>query len=177
MSKRSAYACAAFATLCLAATAVQAKTITYTSSLDGAAVTSATGSKATAKATMTVDTATQQVSLQLDVVGIALDKLRAGLVKAPVGPIHLHIYAGHDHAHADAELLLPVPYGPNYAATARGFSVKVSGYPYATGAAVLKSDVAFDRFLADLDSGDVVLNIHTEAFPDGEISGVMVKKG
>ncbi len=157
--------------------AAQAKTITYTAALNGKTVTSATGSAATAKATLSVDTATQQVNLQLDVDGIPLDKLRAGLVKAPVGPIHLHIYAGHDHEHADAELLLPVPYGPAYAATAKGFSVKVAGYPYATGAAVLNSDVAFDKFIADLDSGDVVLNIHTEAFPNGEISGVMIKKG
>ena len=159
------------------ATAAQAKTITYVAALDGKAVTSTTGSAATAKATLVVDTATQQVNLQLDVDGIGLEKLRAGLVKAPVGPIHLHIYAGHDHAHAEAELLLPAPYGPSYAATAKGFSVRMTNYPYATGAAVLKSDVAFDKFIADLDSGDVVLNIHTEAFPNGEISGVMVKKG
>ena len=56
--------------------------------------------------------------------------------------------------------------------------VKTIGFPVnATGAAVLKSNVGFDKFIADLDSGDVVLNIHTETFPDGEISGVMVKKG
>jgi hypothetical protein len=159
------------------ASAADAKTLTYTAALDGKADTSATGSAATARATMTVDTATQQVNLQLDVEGIALERLRAGLVKAPVGPIHLHIYAGHDHAHAEAELLLPAPYGPNYTATAKGFSVRMTNYPYATGASVLKSDVSFDKFLADLDSGDVVLNIHTETFPNGEISGVMVKKG
>src|SRR5262249_15465012 len=85
---------------CLAAVmafgaAAQAKTSTYPAALDGKTVTSATGSAATAKATLSVDTATQQVNLQLDVDGIPLDKLRAGLVKAPVGPIHLHIYAGH----------------------------------------------------------------------------------
>jgi hypothetical protein len=173
---RFSFAAAAAAVL-LVASAAQAKTITYTASLDGRAVTSATGSAATGRATLTVDTTTQQVDLKLDVDGIALDKLRAGLVKAPVGPIHLHIYASHDHEHADAELLLPVPFGPAYAATVKGFSVKVAGYPYATGATVLRSGVAFDKFVADLDSGDVVLNIHTEAFPDGEISGVMIKKG
>jgi hypothetical protein len=175
--RKTVTAAASLAAALAFASAASAKTITYTAALDGKADTSATGSAATARATMTVDTASQQVDLQLDVDGIALDKLRAGLVKAPVGPIHLHIYGGHDHAHADAELLLPVPFGPSYAATAKGFSVQVAGYPYATGAAVLKSDVAFDKFIADLDSGDVVLNIHTEAFPNGEISGVMLKKG
>jgi hypothetical protein len=159
----------------LAAAAAQAKTLEYSAKLDGQVITSHTGSKATAAARMKVDTETQKVDLQLDVSGIGLEALRAGLVKAPVGPIHLHIYAGHDHEHADVALLLPLVYGPGYKATPGGFSVSLSGYPYAAGAAVVKSDVPFDAFLAALDRGDVILNIHTESFPDGEISGVMAR--
>jgi hypothetical protein len=155
----------------------QAKTLTYTSGLDGKVETSATGSAATGKAVLKVDTDSQIVDLDLDVAGIPLDGLFSNLVKQPLGPIHLHIYSGHDHAHADVTLLLPVPYGPTYAPAAGGFTVRVKGYPYATGAAVLKSTISFDQFVAALDSGDVVLNIHTDKFHDGEISGVMVRKG
>lgn len=157
----------------LAASPAAARQLVYTATLRGDVVTSKTGSKATGKARVVVDTDTQKVDLTLDVTGIPLDGLWDNLVAGPIGPIHMHLYSGHDHEHADVTLLLPVPYGATYKATPGGFSVTIKDYPYATGAALLKSGIAFDAFIADLDSGDVVLNVHTDAFHDGEISGAI----
>ena len=46
-----------------------------------------------------------------------------------------------------------------------------SGYDYAAGAAILKSTLSFDAFIEAMSSGTVVLNIHTDKFGNGEISG------
>lgn len=51
----------------------------------------------------------------------------------------------------------------------------MSDYPYAQGAAALESDASFDAFVAGLESGAVVLNIHTDAHQAGEISGLVVR--
>lgn len=173
MFRTLAFAAPVAALILLAAGGAQAKQLAYTSTLRGDVDTSMTGSKALGSAQITVDTETQRVSLTLDVVGISLDGLFDNLVKGPIGPIHLHIYSSHNHAKADVNLLLPVPYGANYKATASGFDVDMTGYPYATGAKLLQSDVSFEAFIAALDKGDVVLNVHTDAFHDGEISGLV----
>ena len=46
---------------------------------------------------------------------------------------------------------------------------------YADGAALLGSSTSFEDFLAAMDGGRVVFNIHTDAFNDGEISGVVTR--
>jgi hypothetical protein len=63
----------------------------------------------------------------------------------------------------------PAAYGPGYAATPQGFQVVM-----AAGAALLKSKTPFEDFVASLQHGAVVLNIHTNAQPDDEISGDVV---
>jgi hypothetical protein len=87
-----------------------------------------------------------------------------------MGPIHLHNYL----SNGDVALVLPTPFGPSYADTARGFSVTMKGYSYAEGAQLLKSNLSFDGFLAAMASGSVVLNVHTDKFGEGEISGKIV---
>ena len=89
------------------------------------------------------------------------------LSHAPVGPVHLHIYA----ANGDSSLLLPFPMGPAYTTIPDGFAVRVKNFPYADGAKIIASDMTFSAFLSALDSGVVVLNVHSQKFPDGEISG------
>jgi hypothetical protein len=170
---------AALLVLCACATATPpADEVVYRATLRGDTPSTGTGSKATGQATVAVDTAAQTVDLTLAVQGITIDQLWDNLVAAPIGPIHLHIYASHDHsASAPSALLLPVPFGPSYASTADGFTVTVKDYPYAQGAALLKSDKSFAEFVAALDGGAVVLNIHTDAFQPGEISGDVMRAG
>jgi hypothetical protein len=150
----------------------------YHAVLRGDTPSTSTGSKATGEAHVTVDAQAQTIDITLNVTGITIDQLWDNLVAAPIGPIHLHIYASHDHSASDTSaLLLPVPFGPSYVATANGFTVTVKDYPYAQGATLLKSDKSFADFVAALDNGRVVMNIHTDAFQPGEISGDVARAG
>jgi len=161
-----------FMALALSAGPAAAKEVRFRAVLGGDRAPTLTGSKATGRATIVLDTDTQAVSVILDVTGLSVEQLSASLKKAPMGPIHLHIYAGHSHGAADdAELLFPLPYGPSYTATADGFSVTVKDQPFAPAAQLVRSKATFDDLLAALQAGRIVLNIHTNAQPDGEISG------
>jgi len=144
-----------------------ARTQSYRASLDGTPSTSPSGSPARGKAVIKVDTKTQRVSVELDVSGITLDQLNKALVAKPIGPVHFHQYRTAD----DVDAVLPVPYGPNYRATRDGFHVSMRDYAYADGAKLLDNSDAFEDFVNAMDAGKIVLNIHTEKFPDGEISG------
>jgi hypothetical protein len=140
--------------------------------LDGKYGGEPTGSPATGRANVRVDTATHRVSVDLDVTGIGIDDLWDKLVAAPIGPIHFHKYA--TAAGGDSVLALPLPYGPDYHATGRGLHVTMNDYDYVAGAALLKSTLSFDDFVAGMQSGLIVLNVHTDLFNPGEISGLVV---
>ena len=147
--------------------------VAFTAKLSGGDDGTKTGSTASGDAKLTVHTDARTVDASLKVVGIEFADLAAHLAHAPVGPMHLHLYA----ANGDVSLLLPFPMGPAYNETCDGFTLKLSGYPYADGAKILNSSVSFDDFLVAMKSGAVVFNIHTNKFKDGEISGkVMVAK-
>ena len=47
-------------------------------------------------------------------------------------------------------------------------------YDYVAGAALLKSTLSFDDFVAGMKGGLIVLNIHTDKYNPGEISGLVV---
>ena len=143
---------------------------TFRANLDGATTPTITGSAATGEALVRVHTETQSVDVTLNVSGLSLDDLYDHVIHTGMGPVHLHLYA----ANGDISLLIPFPYGENYAQTANGFSLNVANYPYAEGAAVLRSDMSFDDFVATLGSEFVYLNIHTDRVNDGEISGRLV---
>jgi hypothetical protein len=68
-------------------------------------------------------------------------------------------------------LVLPLPYGADYRGTKHGLRVTMKGYDYDAGAKLLKSDLTFDAFVAAMRGGLVILNVHTDAFNPGEISG------
>ena len=139
-------------------------------------MTSNTGSPATGLAHILVDPQRKLVSLSLTVDGIALNGLWDNLVRAPIGPIHLHLYGAHDHADPNSvSLVFPAPFGPSYASTRTGFQVRISNFSYVEGAGLLNSTVTFADFLAALDAGRVVVNVHTNAFHDGEISGEVIR--
>lgn len=148
-----------------------ARTMTFRATLSGIAPPTTTGSPARGKAVIKVDTSSKRVSVDLDITGITLDQLADGLVAKPIGPIHFHVYRTAD----DVELILPVPYGSNYKATKTGFHVTMRGYDYETGAKLLNTGATFDEFVNAMRGQRIVLNVHTDKFPNGEISGkVMV---
>jgi hypothetical protein len=153
----------------------QAETTSFTADLSGNAVSSKTGSNATGHAQIALDTTRKTVSMTLEVTGITLDGLWDQLVAAPIGPIHFHLYPSPDQTKSDGVVLVfAAPYGPSYKATPKGFRVTITNTPYADGAKLLDSALTFEAFKSSLEGGDVVLNIHTDAFHDGEISGVVV---
>ena len=151
------------------------KELKFTAALSGDREPTVTGSKASAQAVILVDTEKQTVDLRLYVSGLTVESLSNGLRAAPMGPIHLHIYGGHDHNHAaDAALVFPAPYGPSYSPGEDSFKVETGEVPYAKGAALVNSKATFDDFVNSMRDGRVVLNIHTNRFGDGEISGDVV---
>lgn len=162
---------AAAAAMMLAGPAA-AKTLSYAATLTGSATTSPSGSPARGKAVIKVDTKTQRVSVELDVTGIPLDGLNDALVAKPIGPVHFHEYRNPE----DVEAVLPVPFGANYTSTKLGFHVSMRNYPFEDGVKLLNSGEKFDEFVNALDAGRIVLNIHTDKFPDGEISGKVLPK-
>lgn len=152
--------------------AAQAKVLAYTAQLDGKHAPTDTGSEATGSAKILVDTTAKTVDVTLDVAGLKTEQLWGPLAKSAMGPIHLHIYGSHNHSDADnSALAFPLPMGPSYTATPTGFHVEVHHVDYAQAATLVHSSLAFDAFVAALDDGLIVLNIHSEAHHDGEISG------
>ena len=159
----------------LVAGPAMATALTFTAALSGNTMSTMTGSKAVGQATISVDTDTQTVNVSLDVVGLRTEDLWTNLAASPMGAIHLHIYGGHDHsAAADSALLFPLPMGPTYAATPKGFHVEIKNAPYAPAARTVNSKATFDEFVASLQAGRIVMNIHTNQHNDGEISGDVV---
>ena len=146
---------------------LMAADITFKTDLRGDRDPTNTGSKATGDVTIVVHDQTQTVDVSAKVTGIAPTDFATHLAHAPVGPMHLHIYA----ANGDVALLLPFPMGPEYKAAGAGFTYERKGYVYAEGAKIVQSAVTFADFITAMKTGAVVFNIHTNSFGDGEISG------
>ena len=160
------------------ADSAQAKPVDYIATLSGQSATIRTGSSARGTATISVDMAAKTVAIRLNITGMAIEALWDKLVKAPIGPIHLHQYANGNLADAGAsELAFPLPYGKSYKPTSKGFRVTTGALPYAKAVAPLGQQASFETFVAALEKGTVVLNVHTDAFNEGEINGAVVKGG
>ena len=142
----------------------------FSAKLSGDVETSKTGSKATGTARIVVDTEKKTVDMTMEFTGLKIADLSDGLVARPMGPIHLHNYLPND----EVVLVLPAPFGSGYVDTPAGFKVTMADYSYAAGAELLNSKLSFDAFLAAMASGSVVLNVHTDKFGSGEISGKVV---
>ena len=154
-----------------AAAPAHAEILAFDAKLDGKYGPEPTGSAATGKARIKVDTKRRRVSVDLALHGITQEALWDKLVAAPIGPIHFHKYA--TAAGGESVLVLPLPYGPNYRATKNGLRVTMKDYDYEAGAKLLKSTLSFDDFIAAMRSGLVILNVHTDAHNPGEISGLV----
>ena len=165
------FAAALATTIAIPATA-HAKVLNFNVALDGKYGKEPTGSAATARAKVRVDTVAKRVSVDMDVAGITVDQLWDQLVAAPIGPVHFHKYA--TAAGGASVLALPLPYGKDYSATRRGISVKMRNYDYVAGAKIVNSTLSFDDFVEGMQSGLIVLNVHTDKHNPGEISGLVV---
>jgi hypothetical protein len=146
----------------------------YVASLTGAGALVATPSIATAHARVLLDPVDQTIDLELSVRGITIDQLWDRIIRAPVGPIHFHLYASPDYDSNAVSLAVPVPFGENYRATADGFTVTLRDFSYAQAQDITGSTLDFNGFAERIQRGLVVMNIHTDAYPDGEIGGVVV---
>lgn len=178
----------AFSSLALAAAAgisapASAEILRFHANLDGKYGSEPTGSPATGRAAIRIDTVTKRMSVDLTVQGITVDQLWAKLVARPIGPIHFHEYnmapmsgmAGMSGGGGGSAMLaLPLPYGPSYQPTNGGMHVKMKDFDYATDAALVDAHLSFDDFIAGLRNGRIVLNVHTNKFNPGEISGLVV---
>jgi hypothetical protein len=152
-----------------AASPVAAAELRYTATLAGAQYPTETGSAATGTATLTIDTEAQTIDAQIAITGLKFDDLSQHLAHSRLGPMHLHRYQGDD-----VTLIAPFPFGESYAETADGFTVTLANFPYAEAAERTRSSLSFEQFLAALANDPIYLNLHTEAFGDGEISGRVV---
>jgi hypothetical protein len=161
------------AALIIFAAPAHAAELNFTAALNGRQEPTITGSAATGTATFNVNTEARTVDVMLSITGISLDGLYDHVIHAGVGPVHLHLYA----ADGEISLLVPFAYGPTYAETADGFALMVRGLSYADGATLLGSELSFEAFVAALGTDFVYLNVHTDAFNDGEISGRLVRAG
>lgn len=153
--------------------AVRASTVhVFDAQLSGHRFPTETGSAAAGRATLTVDEPAGTVALELRVHGIALDGLWKQLVAKPIGPMHLHLYL----PDGNVDLIMPFPYGPAYVATTDGFEVRLAGQRYEDAAKLVGSARTLGEFVAALRGSHAYLNLHTEAFNDGEISGHVVER-
>jgi CHRD domain-containing protein len=152
----------------------QAKVMKFHATLDSKSIYTTTGSEATGTARIRIDTDRRLVSVDMVVDGITIFQLWSKLMKAPIGPIHFHKVATAG-AGSGVALVFPLPFGPIYHPTPRGIHVKMDKYDYAAGAKLLNSTLSFDDFVAAMKSGLMILNIHTEKFNLGEISGMVAE--
>ncbi|MBL8536643.1 MAG: CHRD domain-containing protein [Hyphomonadaceae bacterium] len=142
----------------------------YMASLSGDQYPTETGSAATGTATLVVDPATQTIDAVIRIDGIRFEQLAHHLAHSAVGPMHLHRYQGDD-----VSLILPFPLNASYAETATGFTVTMNDVPYQDAAAIVHSELSFEQFVGALSTDPIYLNIHTNAFGDGEISGRVIQ--
>jgi hypothetical protein len=150
----------------------QAEVLAFQAKLDGKHG-AATGSTATGRARIMIDTKRQTLSVDLTLDGITNEALWDRLVAAPIGPIHIHKYE--TPAGGNSVLVLPLPYGPQYRATKRGLKVTFRDLDYAAAVKLVNSKLSFDEFVAAIRGGLIAVNIHTDKFNPGEISGLVTE--
>lgn len=144
--------------------------LTFVSALTGDRFPAKTGSTATGAARLTIH-ADDTVDLALSVNGITISELADPLVASAFGPVHLHLYS----PDGQVSFLMVFPFGEAFSETEGGFDVVYNGIPYSENAAKFNPDPKISDLIEGLHTGYAYLNVHTDAFPDVEISGVMVE--
>ena len=132
-----------------AAVSVQAATVTLTSTINGS--NAGTGSAATGTALMSFDDAANLFDLSINVIGLTKTTLT-----------NSHIHLGGSGANGPVIFGLGAGSSANWTNTSTGMSLSVTGQTFPTAN------------IADLLAGKTYLNLHTAAFPGGEIRGQLV---
>lgn len=160
-------ACAALVVMA-SSSQLAAATYSFTSILSGDQEVPPVSTTSSGSAALSVDSTTQTLSFNLNVVGISLDGLFDALVAAPVGPVHLHNAA----AGSNGPIVVPFAFDPaTYQDTSDGFSLAVTDFAYSDAVAISGSAVSFADFVAGLRAEDYYINVHSDAFNSGELRG------
>ena len=131
-----------------AAVPVQAATVTFTSTLNGANSAPANASTATGTALMSFDNVTNLFDLSINVIGINKTTLT-----------NSHIHLGASGVNGGIIFDLGAGTSPNWTNTATGMSLSLIGQTFPAAN------------VGDLLAHNTYLNLHTAAFPGGEIRG------
>ena len=134
-----------------AAVPVQAATVTFTSTLNGANSAPANASTATGTALMSFNDMTNLFDLSINVIGLTKTTLT-----------NSHIHLGASGVNGGVIFGLGTGSSPNWTNTATGMSLSLTGQTFPAAN------------VADLLAGNTYLNLHTAAFPGGEIRGQLV---
>lgn len=144
-----------------------ARTETFRGTLGGTKPPAMTHSPASGRAEVKVDLDKHRVSLDLEVTGITLAQLASTLKDQPAGPVQFHQV----HGPGDVEIAMGVPFGASYRPTKDGFRVVLRDYDYDAGRKAVGGFLSIEEFATALRAGNVFLDVRTEKFPGGEISG------
>lgn len=154
----------------LATTSLQAGTLRYTAVLTGDQEPTPVTTTAVGLGSLTVDTYAETYSATLDVTGLSLLDLFDPLVVSPVGPVHLH----NAPVGVNGPIAIAFPFWPTiYSNAADGFSLAVTDQSFADAIALSGASLTFQDFLAELDSGNIYFNVHTDFAPGGELRGAL----
>jgi hypothetical protein len=164
---RLSFLVAACCTLLSLASPAHASDLTFTATLSGEEFPTTTGSAASGAVTLRIDPDLQTIDANVTVLGLRIHDLAAHLVHRAMGPAHLHRYT----PDGDVALIVPFPLEAGYAETEDGFTISMRGYAYAAATAAVRSELNFEAFLAAMATDPIYFTIHTNAHPDGEISG------
>jgi hypothetical protein len=162
---------AACASLLSFAAPARAGELAFTATLSGDEHPTTTGSPASGVVTLRIDPALQTIDADVTVRGLRVHDLAAHLAHRAMGPAHLHRYT----PDGDVALIIPFPLAAGYAETSDGFAISMRGYPYASAVAAVRSELSFEAFLEAMAADPIYFTIHTNAHPDGEISGRLAR--
>lgn len=154
-------------------TAAHAETVLFESLLNGAQEVAGAGptsvpapndSRALGAGIVNVDRRSRTFDVSLTVVGLSLDDLNDGLVAAPVGPVHLHSAP----VGVNGPIVVPFQFGPNYTSIGTDLGFQLTANDLTADNIIGRT---FHQLVYDLRQGNIYFNVHSDAFPGGEIRG------
>lgn len=165
------------AALVLAVSPAHAAVLNFTSVLNGEKERPApVQTDALGFASVELDTVAETVGVSLLVSGITKaglsDAFKSALFGGVLGPIHIHLGG----AEASGPVVLPFVFDNTYMDAAGGFKLRVEDLKFATANAVAAGTPVgitqtFEDFASAASAGNLYFNVHTNAFPGGEIRG------
>lgn len=141
----------------------QAAVLNFTADLDG--IQSGTGSLATGFATVQFDTLSGALSVDLGVQGIALGDLQN--VGPNSTPVHIHFAPPGSNGPIVWDLGFYAP----FVVDGTGIRSTANNIVYTEIQGALTSSLSLAQFEQALRDGNTYFNVHTTAFPPGEIRG------